>query len=89
MKVFLVRCRIFPDEGTMSIDEPAVCSARSAGCSPGGCRRMIYQELSLARHLSVMENILLGMEPTTGPFMRWNQVRAPCGGGDEGSEAGR
>jgi ribose transport system ATP-binding protein len=36
---------------------------------------MIYQELSLAQHLSVMENILLGMEPTAGPFVRWGEVR--------------
>ncbi len=36
---------------------------------------MIYQELSLAPHLSVMENILLGMEPTIGPFVRWSEVR--------------
>lgn len=31
---------------------------------------MIYQELSLALHLSVAENILLGMEPVRGPFIR-------------------
>ena len=36
---------------------------------------MIYQELSLAQHLSVMENILLGMEPRIGPFIRWSEVR--------------
>ncbi len=30
---------------------------------------MIYQELSLAPHLSVAENILLGLEPTRGPFL--------------------
>src|SRR5215208_126616 len=36
---------------------------------------MIYQELSLAKHLSVMENILLGMEPTIGPIVHWPQVR--------------
>ena len=36
----------------------ARCEARRAGVA------MIYQELSLAPHLSVMENILLGMEPT-------------------------
>ncbi len=37
---------------------------------------MIYQELSLAPHLSVMENILLGMEPRRGPFVRWRQLEA-------------
>jgi ribose transport system ATP-binding protein len=36
---------------------------------------MIYQELSLAKHLSVMENILLGMEPTVGPIVNWPEVR--------------
>lgn len=36
---------------------------------------MIYQELSLAPHLSVMENILLGVEPLAGPFVRWGQMR--------------
>ena len=30
---------------------------------------MIYQELSLAQHLSVKENILLGIEPTNRGFM--------------------
>src|SRR5260221_291192 len=43
--------------------------ARRAGVS------MIYQELSLAPDLSVMENILLGMEPTVGPFLRWDEIR--------------
>ena len=36
---------------------------------------MIYQELSLAPHLTVMENVLLGMEPTAGPFMKWTEIR--------------
>jgi ribose transport system ATP-binding protein len=43
--------------------------ARAAGIA------MIYQELSLARHLSVMENISLGVEPTEGPFMKWSEIR--------------
>ena len=43
--------------------------AREAGVA------MIYQELSLAPHLSVMENILLGIEPTTGPFVRWADMK--------------
>ncbi|HEV8377342.1 MAG TPA: sugar ABC transporter ATP-binding protein, partial [Tepidisphaeraceae bacterium] len=40
---------------------------------------MIYQELSLAKHLSVMENILLGMEPSIGPIINWPQVRRRAG----------
>src|SRR5450432_3234430 len=35
---------------------------------------MIYQELSLAKDLSVTENILLGMEPVWGPFLRWPEM---------------
>src|SRR5213594_3143836 len=52
-----------PDEGQMWLD-----GQRYAPRNPLEARRagvaMIYQELSLARHLSVMENIVLGMEPT-------------------------
>ncbi len=54
---------IAPDAGTMALDGqtyrprgPLV--ARREGVA------MIYQELSLAPHLSVMENVLLGMEST-------------------------
>src|SRR5256885_6088302 len=59
-----------PDAGEMSLDGAPYAprtplDARKAGVC------MIYQELSLAPHLTVMENILLGMEPTTGPFLKW------------------
>ena len=51
-----------PDAGSMTIDggpyaPKSPIEARRAGVA------MIYQELSLAPHLSVMENILLGAEP--------------------------
>ena len=51
-----------PDAGEMSIDGAPYAprnpiEARHAGVA------MIYQELSLAPHLTVMENILLGAEP--------------------------
>jgi ribose transport system ATP-binding protein len=64
-----------PDSGQMWLDgkpyQPRDPSdARASGVA------MIYQELSLARHLSVMENILLGMEPGAGPFMSWRRVRS-------------
>src|SRR5436309_11216876 len=63
-----------PDGGEMWLDGQPYAprnplDARRAGVA------MIYQELSLARHLSVMENILLGMEPTRGPLVNWRQVR--------------
>jgi ribose transport system ATP-binding protein len=43
--------------------------ARRAGVA------MIYQEFSLAPHLSVQENIMLGMEPATLGVIRWSRVR--------------
>ncbi len=43
--------------------------ARRAGVA------MIYQELSLTPHLSVQENIMLGMEPATLGVVHWKQVR--------------
>ncbi|MHC4371495.1 MAG: sugar ABC transporter ATP-binding protein [Planctomycetota bacterium] len=43
--------------------------ARQAGVA------MIYQELSLTPHMSVQENIMLGMEPATMGIVRWKEVR--------------
>ncbi|MCP4711828.1 MAG: sugar ABC transporter ATP-binding protein [Planctomycetes bacterium] len=40
---------------------------------------MIYQELSLAPHLSVEDNIMLGMEPKTFGFVRFKKVRQRAG----------
>ena len=50
--------------------------ARRAGVA------MIYQELSLAPHLTVMENILLGVEPT-----RFGFLRRGADGGDRDARA--
>ena len=63
-----------PDDGIMWLDgapyQPRTpLEARRAGVC------MIYQELELAPHLSAMENILLGMEPTAGPFVKWGEIR--------------
>src|SRR5947199_3781458 len=63
------------DEGQMWLDGQPYAprdplDARKAGVA------MIYQELSLAPHLSVMENILLGVEPKAGPFLKWGEIRA-------------
>jgi ribose transport system ATP-binding protein len=64
-----------PDAGSMTLDgvpyrPRSPLDARRAGVA------MIYQELSLAPHLSVAENIVLGVEPTTFGVIRWDRVYA-------------
>ena len=63
-----------PDAGEMEFDgqryeprNPLDARARGVG--------MIYQELSIAPHLTVEENIVLGMEPMKGPFVDRKLVR--------------
>lgn len=63
-----------PDQGRIWLDgapfDPrSPIDARRAGVA------MIYQELSLAPHLSVVENVLLGVEPGAGPLMGWKEAR--------------
>ena len=63
-----------PDAGRMALDgqpyQPAhPLDARRAGVA------MIYQELSLAPHLTVAENILLGMEPARLGLIRRADMR--------------
>lgn len=60
---------IRPDAGQMSLDGRPYAPAGPIQSRRAGVA-MIYQELSLAPHLSVEENILLGIEPTLGPFVR-------------------
>ncbi|HTS16446.1 MAG TPA: sugar ABC transporter ATP-binding protein [Verrucomicrobiae bacterium] len=67
-----------PDEGQMFLDGTEYAPrdplhARALGVA------MIYQELALAPHLSVMENILLGIEPHRGPLMNWPEMRTRAG----------
>ena len=63
------------DSGEMTLDgAPYRPSGPLHARGLGVC--MIYQELALATHLSAMENILLGIEPTWGPFMNWRETRA-------------
>lgn len=67
-----------PDEGRMWLDgapyrPKGPLEARRAGVA------MIYQELSLAPHLSVAENVLLGAEPVRGPVLDWATMRRRAG----------
>jgi ribose transport system ATP-binding protein len=63
-----------PDDGRMWLDGQPYAPRNPLEARRSGVA-MIYQELSLAPHLSVMENILLGMEPTRGPVVDWNEVK--------------
>ncbi len=62
------------DSGEMWIDGKAYNPQSPLDGRDNGVA-MIYQELSLAQHLSVMENIVLGTEPCFGPFIKWNAIR--------------
>ncbi|HEX6962872.1 MAG TPA: sugar ABC transporter ATP-binding protein, partial [Lacipirellula sp.] len=65
---------VVPDEGIMLLDgEPYRPQSPADGRAAGVA--MIYQELSIAPHLSVAENILLGVEPKIGPLIKWKAVR--------------
>ena len=70
------------DEGAIELD-----GIPYAPRSPLDARRlgvaMIYQELSLAPHLTVAENILLGMEPRIGPLLDRRAMRAKAAAGLE------
>ena len=63
-----------PDAGEMSLEGRPYrprhpLDARRAGVA------MIYQELSLAPHVSVMENVMLGLEPARLGIVNWTSVR--------------
>jgi ribose transport system ATP-binding protein len=66
---------VTPDAGAMTLD-----GAPYAPRDPAEGRRagiaMIYQELSLAPHLPVMDNVLLGMEPLRRGLLDREQMRA-------------
>ena len=58
-----------PDHGEILIDGTSVTFHSPADSLEHGIA-MIYQELSLAPHLSVAENILLGSEPLSVPLLK-------------------
>jgi ribose transport system ATP-binding protein len=63
-----------PDGGELLLDGKSYVPNNPLHARTNGVA-MIYQELALAPHLSIMENILLGIEPCQGPFMRWGEMK--------------
>jgi len=63
-----------PDAGQMELDGVPYRPRRPLEARRAGVQ-MIYQELSLAPHLSVAENVVLGMEPARGGLLRWREAR--------------
>lgn len=63
-----------PDKGRIILDGQPLVPANPLEARRRGIA-MIYQELSLAPHLSVMENVLLGMEPSRWGLVRWREMR--------------
>src|SRR5690349_2578747 len=63
-----------PDAGEMMLEgKPYQPRDPLAGRNAGVA--MIYQELSIAPDLTVMENILLGVEPGRGGMVSWGEMR--------------
>jgi len=63
-----------PDDGQMWLDGVPYRPRQPLDARRNGVA-MIYQELAQAPHLSVMENIFLGIELTHGPLMNWPEMR--------------
>lgn len=68
-----------PDAGTMVIDGAAYAPADTLDARRRGVA-MIYQELSLAPHLNVWENIVLGAEPQRWGWVNRSAARAQARG---------
>jgi ribose transport system ATP-binding protein len=63
-----------PDEGRMTLDGQSYAPHNPLEARRRGVA-MIYQELSLAPHLSVAENILLGVEPHKSGLLKLGVMR--------------
>ena len=64
-----------PDGGQMWLDGRPFAPGHPLAARQAGVA-MIYQELSLAPHLTVEENIVLGLEPSRWGWIRTREVRA-------------
>lgn len=63
-----------PDRGQIWLDGEPFRPAHPLDARKRGIA-MIYQELSLAPHLSVMENVLLGVEPARFGLIQWGKLK--------------
>ena len=63
-----------PDSGTLLLDGESYTPTNPLHARESGVA-MIYQELSLAPHLSTMENILLGIEPANKGLVKWKEMK--------------
>ena len=63
-----------PDAGSLYLDGAPYIPLNPLHARQSGVA-MIYQELSLAPHLSTMENILLGIEPAKRGLIDWASMR--------------
>ncbi len=66
---------IRPDAGAMRLDGSGYAPGDPAAGRRAGVA-MVYQELSLAPHLTVAQNILLGQEPARWPWLDRGAMRA-------------
>ena len=64
-----------PDGGSLYLDGMKYNPTNPLHARESGVA-MIYQELSLAPHLSVMENILLGIEPSRYGLVHWKAMKS-------------
>src|SRR2546421_8568585 len=64
-----------PDEGTMEVDGTPYLPANPLDARARGIA-LIHQELSLFPHLSVAENIMMGMEPARFGILDQKKLRA-------------
>lgn len=63
------------DGGNIVVDGREVRISGPADAQKAGIST-VYQEVNLCSNLSVAENVMLGNEPRTGPFISWRKMRA-------------
>jgi ABC-type uncharacterized transport system ATPase subunit len=64
-----------PDAGTVVLDDVPVRLAGPAAAAARGIG-MVHQELKLVDELTLLENLILGREPTRGGRIDWTRARA-------------